>query len=133
MSLEESQRQYLVHRELEKAHVTMEETEIMVASERWEGAASRLYYSVFHAICALLISEKHEVKSHKGAGVSFRQYYIYTGIFPRQYGQLYGQLESLREESDYNCFYDVSPDEVLSRIEPAKQMIAAIGQRVSQQ
>ena len=36
----------------------------------------------------------------------------------------------MREESDYNCVYDVEPEELLSRIEPAKQLIVEIEQLI---
>ena len=51
-----------------------------------------------------------------------------TGIFPLEYGRLYNQLQTMREESDYNCAYDVEPEELSKRIEPARQLINAIEQ-----
>ena len=56
----------------------------------------------------------------------FNLYYIKTGILPIEYGRLYSQLQTMREESDYNCVYEVDPDELSSRIEPAKELIDAI-------
>ena len=53
-------------------------------------------------------------------------YYIKTGILPIEYGRLYSQLQTMREESDYNCVYEVDPDELNSRIKPAKELIDAI-------
>ncbi len=131
--MEESQRQFLVEREIEKAKTTLNEVADLIRLEHWSGAASRLYYAVFHSVCSLLINDNRIIKSHKGAGIAFRQHYIYTHVFPQQYGQLFGQLESLREESDYNCFYDVTAEEVMSRFEPAKEMISAIEKRVTSQ
>ena len=32
----------------------------------------------------------------------------------------------MREESDYNCVYDVNPDELKDRIEPAQNLIKKI-------
>lgn len=130
MSLEESQRQYLVEREMEKSHAILAEAEDMVRLQHWSGGASRLYYAVIHAVCALLIKDGHVVRSHKGAGIAFRQHYIHTHVFPQEYGQVFGQLETLREESDYNCFYDVTEEDVLLRLDPAKRMIADIGKKV---
>lgn len=130
MSLTEEQRIIMVQAQMKKCRAAFEECELMMQGERWSGAAGRLYYAVFHAVCALLINDGVAVKSHKGAGISFHCHYMKTGVLPYEYGQLFQRLESLREESDYNCFYDVSSDEVLSRIEPVKQMIAAIGQRI---
>ena len=50
MSLTNEERQILVQRELEKAHEAYEDIEILKARGRWNGAANRLYYSVFHAV-----------------------------------------------------------------------------------
>lgn len=56
----------------------------------------------------------------------FSQHYIKTGILPREYGQLYNQLQTMREESDYNCAYDVEMEELEQRLEPAKRLIEDI-------
>lgn len=55
-----------------------------------------------------------------------RENYIKTGALPNSFGTLYSQLESMREESEYNCTYDVDSDDLKQRIAPAKQMIDAI-------
>ena len=49
---------------------------------------------------------------------------------PEEYGQLYPQLEIMRNEGDYNCYYNVKPEELLERIEPAKKMIDTIAAMV---
>lgn len=49
----------------------------------------------------------------------------------KEYGRLYNQLQTMREESDYNCVYDVEPEELLSRIEPAKQLIDEIDKLIN--
>ncbi len=67
MSLSEVERKTLVSLELKKANDTFEEIEILVAANKWSGAANRLYYAVFHAINALLINDGHPVNTHKGA------------------------------------------------------------------
>lgn len=42
---------------------------------------------------------------------------------PIEYGRLYNQLQTMREESDYNCAYDIEPEELQMRIAPAKRLI----------
>ena len=49
MSLTNEERSILVQRELKKTHEAYQDIEILRAAERWNGAANRLYYSVFHA------------------------------------------------------------------------------------
>jgi uncharacterized protein (UPF0332 family) len=89
-----------------------------------------LYYAVFHAVNALLINDGLQVNTHKGSHATFSQHYIKTGVLSIEYGRLYNQLQTMREESDYNCVYDVEPEELLSRIEPARKLIDDIEQLI---
>ena len=57
-------------------------------------------------------------------------HYVKTGALPNSFGTLYSQFESIREESEYNCTYDVDSDDLKQRIAPAKQMIDAIEQLI---
>ena len=132
MSLTNEERKTLVELELKKARETYEEIGILTAANRWSGAANRLYYAVFHAISALLINDGFQVNSHKGSHAAFSLHYIKTGRLSIEYGRLYNQLQTMREESDYNCVYDVEPEELLSRIEPAKRLIDKIEQLVKE-
>ena len=126
MSLSNEERNTLVALELKKAREAYEDIGILMAANRLNGAANRMYYAVFHAVCALLINDGHHVSTHKGSHAVFSQHYIKTGILPREYGQLYNQLQTMREESDYNCAYDVETEELQQRLEPAKRLIEDI-------
>ena len=37
----------------------------------------------------------------------------------------------MREESDYNCVYEVEPEELKDRIEPARELIERIEKLIS--
>ena len=126
MSLNDEERQTLVTLELEKADQTFEEIEILAKAGRWSGAANRLYYSVFHAVNALLIHDNHQVNTHKGSHAVFNMHYVKTGIFPTEFGRLYNNLQTMRENSDYNCIYNVTEKEIRDGIEPARQLIEKI-------
>lgn len=123
MSLSNEERATLVALELKKARETYEDISILLNANRLNGAANRMYYAVFHAVCALLINDGHQVNTHKGSHALFNLNYIKTGILPKEYGLLYNLLQTMREESDYNCAYDVDIDELQQRLEPAKSFI----------
>ncbi len=126
MSLSEEERTTLVRFQFEKARNTMHEAEALISSNFWNGAANRLYYSIFHAVSALLIHDKHQVNTHQGSHALFGLHYIKTGKIPAEYGRLYSQLQTIRDESDYNCLYDVNPDDLKEKLEPAKQLLDII-------
>ena len=132
MSLKEIDRQVMITLELEKAEKTWGQMEVQVNNGVWEMAANRLYYALFHAVSALLIHDHHQVSSHKGSHILFGNYYIKTGILPTEYGALYSQMESIREEGEYNCTYKVTEEELLKRLAPAKEMIDRIAEMVKE-
>ena len=131
MSLNEEDRRTIVQLEIQKAEQTFAEKDVLISGELWNTLANRLYYSLFHAVSALLINDHHEVGTHKGAVIRFHQYYVQTGLFTKEEGYFYSQLQTLREKGDYNCYFNVLKEDVLSRIEPANQLINRIKEYIS--
>ena len=126
MSLNEEERAIIVCKELERAHETYEEIEVMRQAGKWNGAANRIYYAVFHAVNALFIHDGLQAVRHKGSHALFSQNYIKTGKLPMDFGRFYNNLQTLREKSDYNCFYDVDEQDVINGMEKANKFIEAI-------
>ena len=131
MSLNEEERRTIVQLEIQKAEQTFAEKDVLISGELRNTLANRLYYSLFHAVSALLINDHHEVGTHKGAVIRFHQYYVQTGLFTKEEGYFYSQLQTLREKGDYNCYFNVLKDDVLSRIEPTNQLIKRIKEYIS--
>ena len=126
MSLSNEERSLIVARELERAKEAYDDILYLQKDGRLSAAANRLYYAVFHAVSALLIKDVHQASSHNGSHILFSQHYIKTGILPSDFGTLYNNLQTLREKSDYNCFFDVSEQDIAEGIMIAHQLIQAI-------
>lgn len=133
MSLKEEDRRVLVALELEKAEKTLHEMEVTRRNNLWDMAANRLYYALFHAVSALLINDRHEVGTHRGAVNKFSLFYVKTGLFTPAEGRLYSQLQSLREDGDYNCSIDIQQDEVEEKLAPTLQLIGKIKKLIATQ
>ena len=82
MSLKEEDRRILVELELEKAEKTFSQVEALKREQYWDTLANRLYYSLFHAVSALLINDQREVGSHKGAAIHVTETDIVSKIAP---------------------------------------------------
>lgn len=126
MSLSDNERKIIVGLELEKAQKTVDELKILTENALWNAAANRLYYALFHAVSALLINDGHPVKSHRGVMAQFGQYYVRTEIFSREDGHLLSELVIMRDNADYNCFYEAAEENVVANLEPTKQLIEKI-------
>ena len=126
MSLSDENRAIIVTRELEKALANYNQAVIMREHEQWDAAANRLYYAVFHAINSLLIQDKHEVRTHHGTGMLFRQTYIKTGILQEEHSDTFTLLQTMREKSDYNCSFEATRGLIEPLFDPSKKMIDTI-------
>ncbi len=126
MSLTEDERRTIVRLELEESSDTYEEIEILRQAKKFNGAATRVYYAVFHVVNALFIHDGLRAVTHKGSHLQFSQYYVKTGKLPIEFGRFYNNLQTLREKSEYNCFYNVTEQDIIDSSAIAKQLIEAI-------
>ena len=112
--------------QLEKAHANFNQIPILREAGFWDNIANRLYYSLFHAVSALLIHDGYSVNSHRGAVGIFGQHYVTTGIFSIEEGKHYSRLQGLREKADYNCAFNATEEDIVSKIEPTRLLIEKI-------
>lgn len=130
MSLNENERAIIVERELLKAQRTFDDMEFCANDGKWEAAANRLYYALFHAMSALLVNDGHVVKSHRGVISLFGEHYVRTEIFTREDGSLLSELVIMRDNADYNCFFEADEEKLKPFIEPTRQLIEKIRQYI---
>lgn len=132
MSLSQEERQIMVQLEIERAERIVTEFPIYIDNQLWNTLTNRMYYAVFHATTALLISNGLHAGTHQGVYVLLSQHFIKTGIMSQEEGRLFSRLATLRERGDYNCFIDTTEEELLPMLEPLKAYIAHIKQFVKE-
>jgi len=131
MSLNPEERKAIVELEYEKSICINNQIDVLIREEMWDLVANRLYYSLFHAISALLVNDGYTADSHKGKVIVFGQYYVKAGIFSTEDGKLYSRLQTMRELADYNCAFQTSKEEILPFVEPSRLLIAKIGSKLT--
>ena len=62
----------------------------------------------------------------------FGLHFIKTGIIEDRLGAFLNRMEQLREKGDYNCLFDVTKDELLTFVEPAKELVDKIKQLIAE-
>ena len=130
MTLTKEQRDALVKLRLEKAKETFSEIENHVKHCYWRTAANRMYYACYYAVCALHI--KNGISAHTHAGVinMFGLNFVKTEIFSQKEGKFFKQLYALRQDGDYDDWFNISEDDIIKNIEPAKNFIDKIEQLI---
>ena len=111
---------------LNQAKENLEEAEILFNINKFKGASNRAYYSIFHAIKALLALEKVDFKKHSSVIAYFNKEYISTEIFPKEIGKDITKIRLYREKSDYLDFYIISKDDCKDQLDKAKVIVETI-------
>lgn len=115
---------------LEHADECISAAKSLLESENYKSAANRAYYTVFHAMRAVLAFDKIDMKHHSGIIAEFRRLYIKTGIFDAELSKIISVLSDSRNDSDYDDFFIVSKDEVTEQIKDAELFLEKIKEYV---
>jgi len=117
-----------------RLHQARECLQAALAAIDFKTAANRSYYCIFHSMRAIQALDRFDSKKHSGVIANFRQNYIKTGIFSKDFSKIIESAFLVRNESDYEDFYVVSKEKVTAQIENAKIFLEAvekyIGERV---
>ena len=97
---------------LNQAKENLEEAEILFNIDKFKGANNRAYYSIFHAIKAILALEQTDFKKHSSVIAYFNKEYISKNVFPKELGRKVSESRFFREKSDYVVFYIVTKEQL---------------------
>ena len=126
MEVKEIDRETLAKSYWKRSISALTDADVAIASERWNNAAGRIYYAVFYAVCALLANDGIRLKSHRGAKNLLNQKYVLTGKIDVELAHFFAELESLRDEADYDMFFEASKEDIMDYRPKAEAFIAAI-------
>lgn len=130
MGLNDEERKTMVYLEMEKADRFLKQASMMCDMELWDMAANRYYYACFHAVQALFIHNGLASRRHKGMLSQLGLHFIKKGVIEDRLGAFLTRMEQLREKGDYNCIFEVTKDELLTFVEPAKEIVDKIKQLI---
>ena len=111
---------------IEHAKDCLKESEILLSAGEFKGAANRAYYAAFHSMRAVLILDEFDSKKHSGIIAKFRELYLKTDFFDKEFSDSISSLFRVRTASDYDDFYIVSKNDAISQYEKAKKIVSLI-------
>jgi len=108
---------------LDQAVRCLKSAKMLLSDDDFKGAANRSYYCVFHSMRSVLALSGIDFKSHAAVISHFRKEYVKTKIFDTKMSDILTVLFRVRNESDYEDFYLLSKEEVVSQLESAEFFI----------
>jgi uncharacterized protein (UPF0332 family) len=111
---------------LDKAKETYATALENLKNNRYLDANNRAYYSIFHAMRAVLALDGVDFKKHTAVISNFRESYIKTNRLDRVLSDIIGRASIVRNKSDYEDFYVTSINETEEQVNDAKVFIDVI-------
>jgi uncharacterized protein (UPF0332 family) len=91
----------------------------------YKAANNRAYYSVFHAIRAVLALESKDFKRHAQVIGYFNKEYIHAGHFEPRFFEIIKTASRSRTNSDYEDYYIATKEEAAENVSNAKLFLTA--------
>jgi uncharacterized protein (UPF0332 family) len=107
MSIDQEEKKALIDYRLEKADLALDDAAFLTDAGKYGLAANRLYYALYYAASALLLSKDIVTKRHSGLMSQIHLNFVKTGILSPDEGALLKVMFSLRHEDDYEDFIEV--------------------------
>lgn len=123
-----NQKKIAVELLMEKSVRNMEQAVRNAEMDYWDLVASRLYYSIFHAVTALMLIDGIKTSTHKGVSSQFGRYYVLSGEFDREDGIFYSRLQTMREKADYQNVFVLAPEDGNILISKAQDLLSRINE-----
>jgi uncharacterized protein (UPF0332 family) len=122
----------LIAYRLERSRESIRAAEIMFENSMLTFSMNRVYYSMFYAVQALLVSRKVSFSKHGQVKAYFNREMIKTGIFPTEMGRLYNKAFEYRQKFDYVDYSSPNREMVSEYLEKARGFVSNIQEYLQQ-
>jgi len=108
---------------LEKAKNTLSYTKSNINDATLDSTVNRIYYAIFYAVNALLITKELYSSKHSGVPAIFNREIIHKGLIERQWGEFFTDMFDRRQKGDYKDFVEFERQDVEEWLKTAEEFI----------
>ena len=116
----------LIKYRLEKSRSTLLDAKKYFEDATSESAVNRIYYAMFYAVNALLITKGFSSSKHAGILGIFNREIVNKGLIEKELGKFYSEMLDNRQEGDYKDFVKFEKEDVKVWLEKAEKFIDKI-------
>ncbi|MBM3308634.1 MAG: HEPN domain-containing protein [Candidatus Altiarchaeales archaeon] len=113
--------QGMIEKELKGAEYDLKRAENSLAERDYKWAIIQSYYSMFHAVKALVLNKGYREKTHYCLLVAFKNLYIDTNLIESQFLEVFEESMDLRQAADYGLTY--SKESAEQAIQNTKELL----------
>ena len=104
----------------------LQTAELLLRNTDYRSSINRSYYAIFHAIRAVNALDGFDSSKHSGVISHFNQEYVKAGVFEKESSKIIRNASELREQADYEDFYEASREDAADVFEQASRFISVV-------
>lgn len=117
---------------IERARKYLKSARMLLDEQDYESSVSRMYYAMFYATEAVLLTKELAFSSHKGVISAFGEHFVKTDIFPRDMGRELNRAFEMRQLGDYEYTFVISREEAEEVLEKGIEFVEKIARYLSE-
>jgi len=111
---------------LEKAKNTLSYAKSYIDDTTLDSTVNRIYYAMFYAVNALLITKGLYSSKHSGVRAIFNREIVNKGLIEKQWGEFFADMFDRRQKGDYKDFVEFEKQEVEEWLKKSEEFINKI-------
>jgi len=111
---------------LEKAKNTLSYAKSYIDDTTLDSTVNRIYYAMFYAVNALLITKGLYSSKHSGVRAIFNREIVNKGLIEKQWGEFFADMFDRRQKGDYKDFVEFEKQEVEEWLKKSEEFINII-------
>ncbi|MCL5771975.1 MAG: HEPN domain-containing protein [Actinobacteria bacterium] len=116
----------LIKYRLKKSSETLADAKIIFEKASLTSTVNRIYYAMFYAVNALLLSKNFSSAKHSEVRALFNKEFINKGLVDKELGKFYSKIFEERQEGDYKDFAKFDNETVKNWLNSAEDFINEI-------
>jgi len=100
--------------------------ELLLENKDYESCVSRIYYAMFYAVQAVLLTKNLSFSSHKGVISAFGQHFVKKDIFSKEMSKVLNLAFEKRMLGDYSYTFLISKEEAEELLKQGKSFVTQI-------
>jgi len=124
--MNEDEKKALISYRMERAIESLSAAKLMLENGMLTSAMNRIYYAMFYAVQAVLITKNASFSKHGQVKGYFNKEFVHKGIFSVSLGKIYNRVFEYRQKFDYVDFEIPTTDMVNEFIKHATDFIGEV-------
>jgi len=117
---------------LEKAREFLNDAKNFLDSGAYDASVNRSYYAMLNSARSILVLRGIDAETHDGVKTMLSKEFIKTGLLPKEFNEVFRNVQGRRIDSDYGDYVEMGKDEALDSFTRAEEFVQKISELVSE-